>query len=232
MAVDLRNASTTLDRVNCCTPAGYERIFGPEQVERDVRRYRRKGLTGSAAWLRDALVNDGVSERSVLEIGGGIGAVQIALLEAGAARAANVELVNSYESAANKLAAERGLDGRVTRRLGDLVSDPGIAPAADIVVMHRVICCYPDAAGLIGAACNHARDRLAITIPRESWWVRLGFSALNTWLRLRNVAFRGYVHPVGRMLESAGAHGFQPTDRTAGAVWESVILRRHDAERA
>jgi magnesium-protoporphyrin O-methyltransferase len=180
----------------------------------------------TAAWLRDALVREGVDGRSVLEIGGGVGAVQIELLRAGAARAENVEMVSSYESAAGDLIAEYGLEGRVGRSLGDIVADPGIAETADIVVMHRVICCYPDAAGLIGAGCDHARDRLAITIPRESWWVRLGFGAMNAWLRLRRVAFRSYVHPVGPMLEAAGAHGFQPVDRTAGPLWESVILQR------
>jgi magnesium-protoporphyrin O-methyltransferase len=212
--------------VNCCTAAGYESVFGPGQVERDVRRFRRKGLIATAAWLRDALARDGVDERSVLEIGGGIGAIQIELLEAGAARAENVEMVSSYESAAGELVAEHGLEGRVGRSLGDVVSDPSVATLADIVVMHRVICCYPDATGLIGAACDHARERIAITIPRESWWVRLGFGAMNTWLRVRRVAFRAYVHPVGPMLEAAGARGFHPADRTSGPLWQSVILRR------
>ena len=211
--------------MNCCTPAGYESFFGA-QVERDARRFRRKGLTGTAAWLRDALVGEGVDERSVLEIGGGIGSMQIELLEAGASRAENVEVVSSYESVAGELAAEHGLEGRIARSLGDVVSDPGIAGPADIVVMHRVICCYPDAAGLIGAACDHARDRIAITIPRESWWVRFEFGAMNAWLRLRRVAFRAYVHPLAPMLEAAGAHGFEPSAHTSGPLWQSVILRR------
>jgi magnesium-protoporphyrin O-methyltransferase len=211
--------------VNCCSQAGYESFFGP-QVARDIRRYRRKGLTSTEAWLRDVLVRDGVGERSVLEIGGGIGAMQIELLEAGASRAENVEMVPSYESVAGALVAEHGLQGRVGRSLGDVVADPGVAQPADIVVLHRVICCYPDAAGLISAACDHARDRLAVTIPRESWWVKLEFGAMNAWLRLRRVAFQAYVHPIGPMLDAARAHGFQPVDRTAGALWESVILRR------
>jgi magnesium-protoporphyrin O-methyltransferase len=211
--------------VNCCTPAGYESFFGP-QVERDIRRYRRKGLTGTAAWLRDALVRGGVDERSVLEIGGGIGAMQIELLEAGAARTENVEMVPSYESVAGELVTEHGLEGRVARSIGDVVADRGIAGPADIVVMHRVICCYPDAAGLIAAACDRAGDRLALTIPRESWWVRAEFAAMNAWLRLRRVAFQAYVHPIGPMLDAARAQGFHPADRTSGALWESVILRR------
>ncbi|MGN6378193.1 MAG: SAM-dependent methyltransferase [Gaiellales bacterium] len=212
--------------MNCCTQAGYRDIFGAQQVERDVRRYRRKGLTGSARWLRDTIVSGGVADRSVLEIGGGIGAMQIELLQAGASRAVNVELVDSYEAAAAGLASEHGVGNRIGRELGDLAGDPGLAPAADIVVMHRVICCYPDAGALMQAACDHATHTVAITVPRDSWWVRLGFAAMNAWLRVRRVAFRGFVHPVEPML--AGAQGFGATDRTSGPLWTSIVLHRRD----
>src|SRR5437763_9672315 len=157
--------------MSCCTDAGYRSIFGTKLAERDAHRYRRRGLRGSAAWLRDALVREGIAERSVLEIGGGIGGMQIDLLKAGAGRAANVEIIDSYEPAARELIAEHGFEQRIARRIGDLVQDRDLAPAADIVVLHRVICCYPAADGLMRAACEHARERVAIRIPRPAWWV-------------------------------------------------------------
>jgi magnesium-protoporphyrin O-methyltransferase len=89
--------------MNCCTPTGYRTIFGAKTVQRDARRYRRKGLTGSAGWLRDALSEDGVSERSVLEVGGGIGSLQIELLEAGASHATNVEAWMTGSSATSQI---------------------------------------------------------------------------------------------------------------------------------
>src|SRR5436190_4335179 len=151
--------------MSCCTPAGYRTIFGGETADRDARRYREKGLTVSAAWLRDALAGDGVGGSSVVEVGGGIGALQVELLEAGAGHAANIELVESYEPAARDLIAQRGLKGRIDRRIGDFAEQPEIVPPADIVVMHRVVCCYPDADRLMSEACAHARDRVAVTIP-------------------------------------------------------------------
>ena len=91
--------------------------------------------------------------------------------------------------------------------------------------MHRVICCYPDPDALMTAACTHARNRVAITIPRETWWVKLGFSGMNTWLRLRRITFRGYVHPPRHMIELAGSHGFHIIHRERGLLWESHILQ-------
>src|SRR6476646_4323913 len=131
--------------MNCCTPKGYRTIFGPKAVQRDARRYRRKGLAGSAGWLRDALAEDGVSERSVLEVGGGIGSLQIELLEAGASHATNVEIIDNYEATARSLIEEHGVEDWVERHIADFAEQPEHVPAADIVILHRVICCYPDA---------------------------------------------------------------------------------------
>jgi hypothetical protein len=209
--------------VSCCTSAGYRTIFGRKVVERDARRYRRKGLTGSAGWILQVLGDDGVADRSVLEVGGGIGGLQIELLEAGASHATNVEIIDSYEATARSLIAEHGLEARVERHIADYAQHPDHAPAADIVIMHRVICCYPDPDTLTAAACAQARDRVAITIPRDTPWVRLGFWGMNAWLRLRRIAFRGYVHPHPQILEVANSHGFHATHHQPGALWESLI---------
>jgi hypothetical protein len=214
--------------MNCCTPEGYRTIFGDATVARDVRRYRRKGLAGSARWLSRAVGADGLGARSVLEVGGGIGSLQIELLEAGAATATNVELVSSYEPAARELLVEHGLDGRVDRRIADFAASPDEAPISDIVVMHRVLCCYPDPDALLAAACDRARERVAITVPVESWWVRLGFWSMNAWFRVRRIGFRAYVHPVSRMLDVAGRHGFAVRYQSDGAIWRSFVLGRGD----
>ena len=126
---------------------------------------------------------------------------------------------------ARSLIADHGLEGRVERQIADYAQHPDQTPAADIVIMHRVICCYPDPDTLTSAACSRARDRVAITIPRDAPWVRLGFWGMNAWLRLRRIAFRGYVHPHAQILEVANSHGFHTTHHDRGLLWESLILQ-------
>jgi magnesium-protoporphyrin O-methyltransferase len=216
--------------MNCCTPTGYRTIFGAKAVQRDARRYRRKGLSGSAGWLRDALREDGVSERSVLEVGGGIGGLQIELLEAGARHATNVEIIDNYEATARSLISEHSVDDRVERHVADFAVQPEQLPAADIVILHRVICCYPDPDTLTSAACGRAKDRVAITIPREARWVKLGFRAMNAWLRIRRIAFRGYVHPHAQILDVAATYGFHATRQDRGLLWDSLILQHQSTQ--
>ena len=212
--------------MTCCTPTGYRTIFGAKTAEREARRYAKKGLAASARWVFDRLRGPTLPGRSVLEIGGGIGDLQIELLEAGAAHATNIELIDTYETAAGTLMADRGFEQRIDRRIGDFALDADAAPNADIVVMHRVICCYPDPDTLVAAACQHSTDQVAITVPRESWWVKLGFATMNAWLRLRRISFRAYVHPVERMTAVAAMQGFHSTDEQHGRMWTSMILTR------
>src|SRR5436190_16718986 len=135
----------------CCSPTDYRRLFSRKFAARDLKRYRKRGLTGTSRALVD-LAGD-VSGASVLDVGGGIGAIELELLERGAERATNVELSGGYEEAAAELLAERGLVERVERRVADFVAAADIVPH-DVVVMHRVVCCYPDVDALVGAAAE------------------------------------------------------------------------------
>ena len=101
----------------CCVPESeYRRFFRTGIARRDARRFRKRGLDKVSRRLADAVVPLGVDGARVLEGGGGIGAIQIELLEAGAAEATNVELSDAYEGEAESLLRERGLVGRVERR--------------------------------------------------------------------------------------------------------------------
>jgi predicted TPR repeat methyltransferase len=161
----------------------------------------------------------------VLEAGGGIGALGIELVEAGADRATNVELSPEYEAAAAELARERRVEDRVERRIGDFVTEHDVEPA-DAVVMNRVVCCYPNYEALVGTAADRARHRLVFSFPRENVIVRAAFGVMNLWLRLSGSDFRGFVHPVRAMLEVAEAHGLRPIAQHRGLFWQLVALQR------
>src|SRR5574337_824509 len=71
----------------CCDPTGYKKTFGDKFAERIVRRYRRRGLNRTQRRVVEFLVQHGVADATLLEIGGGIGEMQIDLLRRGASHA-------------------------------------------------------------------------------------------------------------------------------------------------
>lgn len=202
---------------NCCKQSDYRRFFNRTFASRDLARYRRKGLTATE---RDLVTMCGnVEGATVLEVGGGIGALQLELLDAGAAAATNVELSAGYEDAAAELFAGRAVE----RRVGDFVDAD--VPPHDIVLLHRVVCCYPDVDALIGAAAARTKERIALTYPQERRWIGWGFRAINLWLRVSRCGFRTYHHRFARIAAAADGMHLETRQRR-GLIWESALFVR------
>jgi len=81
---------------SCCDPRGCDKFFGRRFAKRVAKRYRKRGLDKTAQRMVAFLEQRGVEDATVLEIGGGVGEIQIELLKRGAARTTNLELSPSY----------------------------------------------------------------------------------------------------------------------------------------
>jgi magnesium-protoporphyrin O-methyltransferase len=216
--------------MSCCAGKGCDEFFDERVARRDARRYRRSGLDGTAQRIVELTQRRGIDGKTVLEVGGGVGAIQLELLKAGAARTVNIELSPAYDPYAVELLRSSGLDGRAERQVLDFAEQSDEVDAADAVVLHRVVCCYPDYEALVGAAAEHARDQLLLTFPRNAWWIRLGVRTVNRLQQLRRSAFRVYLHAPAAILEVASSRGLQVATRERGRLWEVASLERatHD----
>lgn len=209
---------------SCCDPQGYSDLFGARFSRHLARRYRRRGLDRTAARMVAFLEQQGVEGASVLEVGGGVGDIQLELLRRGASRATNLELVDSYEADALALAREAGMADRVTRRQLDLAATPDAVPRHDIVILHRVVCCYPDATRLLEAAAAHANRLLVFSHPPRHALSRAVFAAENLLFRLRRSAFRTWVHEPAALVAAAEGSRLNTAYRHRGTVWHVVGL--------
>jgi len=170
----------------------------------------------------------GVEGKSLLEVGGGIGAIQIELLKAGIARAINVELTPTYEKAADQLVREAGVADRVERKVTDFAEAVPDVEVADFVVMNRVLCCYPDMPKLAGAAAERARRALVLSFPNDRWWTRLGLTVVNLGFRVFRVQFQVFMHSPKLILATVERHGFTTRFNQRGMVWQVATLERTD----
>jgi len=206
--------------VGCCDARGCDEFFSERVAKRDAQNYRSRGLSKTARQLVDLAVRDGVDGMTVLEVGGGVGAIQLELLKRGAARTTNVELSPAYEPYAEQIAGAAGLAERSDRRILDFAVAGNTIDAADVVVLHRVICCYPDLDRLLGEAADHAGARLLLTFPRRAFWTRTAFAGVNLVQRIRRKTFRVYVHSPDAITSIAADRGLQPMGHQRGFVWE------------
>lgn len=205
-------------------------MFSERSARQQARRFRSKGLDRASRRVFDLVFAGGVQDRTVLEIGGGIGAIQVELLRAGAATATSVELTPSYEDVAAELLSEAGLTGRVERRVGDFVASAADIEAADIVVMNRVVCCYPDMPTLVGLAAERTRRTLVMTFPVNSWPVRAAVSFLNLVLKVSRSEFKVFVRAASGIRAEAEARGLEARVDRAGLFWHTLALNRAGME--
>jgi len=210
----------------CCCPGDYDRFFGKRFARRLAKKYRKRGLDKTSLKMADFLRERGIEGATVLEIGGGVGEIEIELLKAGAARAQNLELSSAYEEDARELAEKAGVGGRVDWLIHDIAAAPEAVEPADIVVMNRVVCCYPDYERLLEAAADHARRAVVFSYPPRNASIRAFYGVFNLAMRLMRRGFRGFAHPPGAMLAVLEARGLRLTYEHHVGIWHVAGLER------
>ncbi|MGZ9225700.1 MAG: class I SAM-dependent methyltransferase [Anaerolineales bacterium] len=162
----------------------------------------------------------------LLDIGGGIGAIHHELLKDTARQATHVDASSAYLTQAKAEAARRGHSEQVNFIHADFTDVASDLPEAEIVTLDRVVCCYPDFPRLLTAAAEHSRRALALTYPREIWYLRIALKIANVFQRLRKDPFRVFLHPVNEMDALLKAEGFQRVSMRRLFVWEMALYRR------
>jgi magnesium-protoporphyrin O-methyltransferase len=205
-------------------------LFNPRFARRMASRYRKRGLDKPSrrmvAFLSEHAELQGAS---VLEIGGGVGEIQLELLKRGAAKTLNLELSNAYDEEARKLAREAGVEDCVTRRIHDIAVAPDAVEPVDIVVLHRVVCCYPDYEKLLDAAATHARHALVFSHPPRNLVSRALLGTQNLFFKALGREFRTFAHPPRAMRAVLERHGLQPAFSHRGLPWQIEGRRRSAA---
>jgi magnesium-protoporphyrin O-methyltransferase len=213
--------------VTCCQCEGIERQFDRKTAQRDLRRLRRRGPPAATRLLIGELERAGVAGATLLDIGGGVGAIHHELLDAGAREAVHVDISPAYLEAARGESERRGHGSRVRFLHGDFVQLAESIGSADVVTLDRVICCYPDMELLVGRSAEKAGRVYGAVYPRDRWWTRLAVGVANGVLRIRRSAFRVFVHAPPAIERVLQGRGFDRRDGGHTFLWEvSLYVRR------
>ena len=200
--------------------------FNEKKAIEELKRYRTKGPGPTTRWLQQDLEHAGTLSGTLLDIGSGIGSLTFGLLERGVTHAVAVDASSAYNGVARQEAARLGRADAVRFVHADFVSVAPELPAATLVTLDRVVCCYPSFEVLLNAALHHADLCLALSYPRDVWYVRLGVMLENAPRRLKKNPFRTFVHPATRMEELIRSAGFELSTRRETWKWSVDVYRR------
>jgi magnesium-protoporphyrin O-methyltransferase len=212
-----------------CCKVGLDEMFSDRIAKHEAKQFRRKGLPVRSRRLLKAIESrlplEGVTTR---EVGAGVGGFTITLLKRGVAKASIVDAVAAYVSEARRLATDYDVAAELELEVADYVDRASDLPDADLVVMDRVVCCYPVWRDLLLAAAADSRRMLALSYPRDALWVRLGVGAVNLMQRIRRQTFRVFVHPPREMHQMLRDKGFHIEVVGYRGVWELAIAVRDE----
>src|SRR5438445_7415114 len=192
-------------------------------------KYKSKGLTASSEVLLGLLTESGLVGKTVLDIGCGTGFFALETLRQGASSCMGVDLSSAAIHEANEFAKESGLQDRARFEVANAASTR--QPASDVVVMDKVLCCYPDSDALLKAASDSSRELLGFVVPRDEGLMKpamkIGTALINLVERLRRSGFRLYLHPLRSIDELLTGSGFQRENKARSRFWLVFLYKRN-----
>lgn len=209
---------------NCCEITDH--AFTEAEARADVKNYHRRGPASQTKLILAAIRSLGLKDAALLDVGGGIGAIYHELLEDVAREATHVDASSAYLKVATEEARRRGHSEQVKFIHADFTDVASELPQADVVTLDRVVCCYPDYRNLLKAAANKSRRAIALTYPRETWYMRIGIAVVNFFQRLSNDPFRAFLHPIHEMETLLNGDGLRKVSVRRLFVWEMALYQR------
>ncbi len=175
-------------------------------------------------WLQDA----GLAGSTIMDLGCGSGELLVRALEAGATRGTGADLSSEAIALASELVHQAGLEDRTDLWVGDAAVE-SLEPH-DVVVLDKVICCYPDADALIARSTAAARRLYAFAVPESrGFW---GLIARTRWFvfglmeRWRGDSLERFVHDRAEVEAKVLAAGFRPIRTGRQFVWFVAVYAR------
>jgi magnesium-protoporphyrin O-methyltransferase len=213
---------------SCCSDfeCAANQQFNQKKVEDELKRYRNKGPGPTTRLLVDGISQSGALAGTVLDVGSGFGGLTLALLERGASSAIAVDASAANVGAARDEAHRQGQSHAIRFVHADFVVAASELPSASIVTLDRVVCCYPSCQQLLDAAVARTERCLALSYPRDVWYVRAGMALENGQRRMTRNPFRTFVHPVGLIEDIITRARFRLSSRRETWMWSADVYIR------
>jgi magnesium-protoporphyrin O-methyltransferase len=212
--------------MDCCQCKGIETLFNEKEARRELAAYRKSGPSKTTRMLIDALKAQGTQAATLLDIGGGVGAIQHELLRDNLESATSVDASTAYVKAAREEAERQGHAGRVQYLHGNFVDVAPEIAQADIVTLDQVICCYHDMPSLVGLSVGKAERLYGLVYPRDVWWIRAGIKVANLYFRIVRNPYRGFIHSSQAVDSLVRDRGFQQRYYKTSGPWQVVVYAR------
>lgn len=212
--------------MDCCAHLEEtDEFFDRETARDELRDYRRDGFSKkSGRLLVEGLKSLDLDGTSLLDVGGGIGAIPFELFDAGVSKATLIEASAPYLEVAENEARRRGHADHMEFGHGDFVERAPDLPMHDVVTLDRVLCCYPHLEELVEASAGRARRWYGVVYPKPNL-IAKGIGRLaDAYCWVRGSDFGLYIHD--GVDDTIRAQGFTPFYDVTTVIWRITLYER------
>jgi magnesium-protoporphyrin O-methyltransferase len=215
--------------MTCCTPSPVIKStdkFFTKASRRYVKQYLKEGLEKEQRFLVDGIALTHPENRSILDIGCGVGQVHFELLKKGARSVHGYDIAGGQLEGAKNLSAQLNFADRVAYTQGDFLAVAESADEADITILDKVVCCYADPTTLVDLSLSKTRSVYALTFPRTKILIRAGIAILTTVASILRWGFHPYWHEWHKIVEQIQSKGFKIVSHRHTLMWDAYVFQR------
>lgn len=212
--------------MSCAQCTGIEELFDRRYVRLERWKHERIGPPATTKRLIDALLSADAPHDSLLDIGGGLGAIQSALAKEGAGRIQVVDAAPAYLEASRRRAEREGYAESSAFLQGNFVDIADDVDEADIVTLDRVICCYDDVRSLVARSAAKSRSLYGLVYPRTHLIMKTARAGINLFSAVRGSPYRFFLHDEELVRRTVLEAGLTPVCQQAGWTWNVEVYRR------
>jgi len=216
------------NKPSCANGVGANSIgdFFSKEARNFLKRSKRRGLEKSQKNLVEGLSKAGISDKSILEIGCGVGYLHSRLLLGGARSAFGVDISEEMLRLAKMYMKELGLEDKTDYLQGDFAEISEAVKPSDILILDKVICCYPEVENLVEKSIAKTKSIYAFTLPRDAWWVKSGMTVVIRFLKLFGSKFHPYFHDHAIVNGRLANNGFTQIYHNQTLAWETYVFQK------
>lgn len=217
----------------------HDKLGEPDKIGREFDedacdfcdRYKKRGLSQSSKLLLNFILQEGIQGGSVVDLGCGAGGFSMQLLKEGAGTATGFDLSPNMIDSAMQLAKAEGFQGRTKFVVGNGATAE--LPSCDVVIMDKVLCCYPEWQPLLTNAISSSQRMVGFIVPRDIGIAkvpfRLGVRLVNFFAKRRgNIQF--YLHPLNMVDRTLRESGFTQLEKRTKRFWLIFLYSRRSGE--
>ncbi len=206
-----------------------KKLFGKE-AKRQAAKYEKKGLSSTAKRITELIIAQDTAKNGVyLDSGCGSGKICFELLKNGVKKTIGIDLSEKAIEIAEQLKEKFNFQDRAVFVAGSFldVEIPTTEPIQGII-LHRVLCCHPEAEKILQKVIALNPQEIYITLPTDNRIVRTIHVPIGVLTRTFTKGFQAQLHTHKKIFSILLEHDYTLVLKERKTLWWTYVFRKEN----